>query len=67
MFFTGADVNSRNKYGDTPLILASAFGNSDVVEILIAVGKMITDNHTVSLITNDHFYTSTVGYLILVD
>jgi ankyrin repeat protein len=35
---SGADVNSRNRYGQTALMLAAHGGNREMVEILIASG-----------------------------
>jgi hypothetical protein len=37
-----ADVNMRIKYGDTPLIIASAFGHVDIVRLLLEKGADIT-------------------------
>jgi ankyrin repeat protein len=34
----GADVNARNKFGETPLILARKEGNSVVVAVLKRAG-----------------------------
>ena len=34
----GADVNVRNKFGVTPLIMASLLGHTDVVKLLLAAG-----------------------------
>lgn len=37
-----ADVNMRVKYGDTPLIIASAFGHVDIVKLLLDKGADVT-------------------------
>jgi hypothetical protein len=34
----GADVNARNDYGDTMLLMATQFGHTDVVELLLEKG-----------------------------
>ena len=34
----GADVDARNKDGDTPLLLAASYGNVEIVKLLLAKG-----------------------------
>ncbi len=34
----GADVNAKNKYGDTPIIDAATLGEEDIVRILLSFG-----------------------------
>lgn len=42
---SGFDVNSTNKIGDTPIIMATLFGTSEIVKILLDAGA---DPHTKS-------------------
>jgi len=46
----GADVNSKDKYGQTPLMWASRRGHRDIVEILIKAGANVNvkDNHNMT-------------------
>ena len=38
----GADVNTRSRFGHTPLIMAAGFGTAEEVQLLIAAGADIT-------------------------
>jgi len=37
----GADINAKNEYGDTPLIVASRYNQMDIVKLLIKAGADI--------------------------
>lgn len=54
----GMDVNSRDKYGNTPLILAAFYNeNSDIINLLIENGANVSaqnENGTTPLMNADH-------------
>ncbi|MDB4808207.1 ankyrin repeat domain-containing protein, partial [Verrucomicrobia bacterium] len=51
---TGSDVNVKNKFGSTPMHKAAAFGQKEVVELLIAAAADVnekTDDGETPLVT----------------
>ena len=42
LLVSGIDINGQNKYGETPLMVASAGGHKDIVKLLINRRKCFT-------------------------
>ena len=65
---SGAEVNSRNKYGSLPIHLACVYGNLDIVKLLISRGSdfiSTNDNgHTPLHLTSFNRDTSVGDYLM---
>ena len=65
---SGADVNVRNKYGVTPLLMASQNGHAEVVKLLLAakadVNAAMTNGVTPLFIASEKGHTEIVKLLL---
>ncbi len=48
LILAGVDINTKNDYGDTVLMLAAARGYKDVVELLVASGAKVNINNNIN-------------------
>jgi len=64
----GADINTRDQEGRTPLILAAGFGNNEVVKLLIKKGAYVNakndEKRTALNYARELYHESTVKLLL---